>query len=307
MRLYGSEDNHRWAGFEHRPGDIVISTRSKCGTTLAQMVCALLVFQDPDLPAPLAEISPWLDSSAEPLDAVRDRLASQRHRRIIKTHTPLDGLPLDPRVTYLVVGRHPLDVAVSLYHHGQNIDRARFAELSGQPPLTGPTGPLPDWFRTWVDPSSPVDEQLDTLPGLVHHITDARACSHEVDVVLVRYEELVEDAPAQMRAVAARLGISVSEDRWPSLVKAASFDAMRCRAPRFVPDRLGVLKDPEAFFRSGRPGDGQRVLGDDDLALYHRRISELASPEVIAWLHGDPPTGPATSTGRGAAAPRVSR
>jgi sulfotransferase family protein len=43
------------------------------------------------------------------------QLAAQEHRRFIKTHTPLDGIPLDPRVTYLVTARHPLDVAVSLY------------------------------------------------------------------------------------------------------------------------------------------------------------------------------------------------
>lgn len=26
-----------------------------------QMICALLVFQTPDLPAPLAELSPWME------------------------------------------------------------------------------------------------------------------------------------------------------------------------------------------------------------------------------------------------------
>jgi hypothetical protein len=33
----------------------VISTRSKSGTTWAQMICALLVFQHPVLSAPLPE------------------------------------------------------------------------------------------------------------------------------------------------------------------------------------------------------------------------------------------------------------
>lgn len=69
MRRYGSEPNQRWTGFEHRPGDIVISTRSKCGTTLAQMMCAILVFGTPDLPTPLSEISPWLDWDVEPVEA----------------------------------------------------------------------------------------------------------------------------------------------------------------------------------------------------------------------------------------------
>jgi len=56
------EDSTRWLGFPFRDGDIVISTRSKTGTTWVQMICALLIFQTPELPAPLAQLSPWLGS-----------------------------------------------------------------------------------------------------------------------------------------------------------------------------------------------------------------------------------------------------
>jgi hypothetical protein len=53
------EDSGRWTGFPFRPGDIVISTRSKSGTTWAQMICALLIFQRADLPARLGDLSPF--------------------------------------------------------------------------------------------------------------------------------------------------------------------------------------------------------------------------------------------------------
>ena len=102
------------------------------------MICALLVLGTPELPAPLTVLSPWLDWLGEPQDTVYDRLAAQPHRRFIKTHTPLDGVPLDPRVHYVVVARHPLDMAVSLYHQAGNLDRVRIAELTGQPAPTGP-------------------------------------------------------------------------------------------------------------------------------------------------------------------------
>src|ERR1043166_462721 len=111
------EDSARWLGFPYRDGDIVISTRSKTGTTWVQMICALLVFQTPRIPASISELSPWLDHLIAPREQVLALLAGQRHRRFIKTHTPLDGLPLDPRASYLVTARHPLDAAVSLYHH----------------------------------------------------------------------------------------------------------------------------------------------------------------------------------------------
>jgi aryl sulfotransferase len=96
------EDSARWTGFPFRAGDIVISTRSKTGTTWVQMICALLIFQTPDLPAGLGQLSPWLDFLTSPRDEVYARLAAQEHRRFIKTHTPLDGIPFDRRATYIV-------------------------------------------------------------------------------------------------------------------------------------------------------------------------------------------------------------
>src|SRR5215208_7222068 len=122
-------DSGRWDGFAFRPGDVVISTPPKCGTTWTQMLCALLIFDGPDFPAPLADLSPWLDMCTRPLAEVTAALAVQNHRRFIKTHTPLDGIPLRADVTYLVVGRDPRDVAISLEHHHANVDKERFLEL----------------------------------------------------------------------------------------------------------------------------------------------------------------------------------
>src|SRR6202161_4250077 len=98
------EDSARWLGFPFRDGDIVISTRSKTGTTWVQMICALLVFRTPELPDRLSVLSPWLDWLITPKDDVYALLEAQDHRRFIKTHTPLDGVPEDQRVTYIVTG-----------------------------------------------------------------------------------------------------------------------------------------------------------------------------------------------------------
>ncbi len=154
------EDSGRWSDFPFRPGDIVISTRSKSGTTWMQMICALLVFQTPELPAPLSQLSPWLDWLVVPQRQVYAELAAQRHRRFIKTHTPLDGVPIEPQVSYIVVARHPLDMAVSLYHQGDNIDRERLRQLTGAPPSDTPTAqrlPLGSPFAmSWLWPCGQV-------------------------------------------------------------------------------------------------------------------------------------------------------
>ena len=49
-------DSARWGGFAFRPGDIVISTPPKCGTTWMQTLCAMLVFDATEFNPPLAEI-----------------------------------------------------------------------------------------------------------------------------------------------------------------------------------------------------------------------------------------------------------
>jgi hypothetical protein len=281
------DDNGRWEDFPFRQGDIVLSTRSKSGTTWVQMICALFVFQTAELPAPLAELSPWLDWRVVPRDEVLATLAAQRHRRFIKTHTPLDGLPLDPRATYVVVARDPLDLAVSLYHHGENLDRARIATLTGQPPPdhVAPRPPLPEWLRAWVEWEGSPRESLDSLPGVLHHLTDAWARRSEGNVVLVHYDDLSRDLAATMRRLADRLGFDVPADRWPVLVEAAGFEAMRDRADELAPDRRGALRDRRRFFRRGTSGAGREALGPEGVARYEARTRALAPGDLLAWLH----------------------
>lgn len=280
------EDSARWWDFAFRPGDIVVSTRSKSGTTWVQMICLLLVFGTPELPDRLGELSPWLDHLVRPKGEVFARLAAQAHRRVIKTHTPLDGVPLQASATYIVVGRHPLDVAVSLYHHSNNIDRRRMAELTGRPEaVRPPPPPLHEWLVGFVDWDGDPREWLDTLPGALLHLSDAWARRDEPNIVLMHYDDLVTDLDGSMRRLAGSLGIPVDEERWPALVHAATFDAMRDGAS--APDTLGVLKDPAAFFRRGSSGEGPALLTAAEQAHYRDRVAAMAPADLLAWLQPD--------------------
>src|SRR5437660_3703487 len=169
VRRYRSlvSDSGRWDGFQFRDDDIVISTPPKCGTTWMQMLCALLIFRTPELPRRLTELSPWLDMQTAARDDVVAALDAQAHRRFIKSHTPLDGLPYDERVTYICVGRDPRDVAVSWDNHFENINLPVFldarvsavgledlAEVMPEGPPIPPQDPR-ERFWQWVDDDSP--------------------------------------------------------------------------------------------------------------------------------------------------------
>jgi hypothetical protein len=278
----GLTDSERWQGFPLRGDDIVLSVPSKCGTTWVQMICALLVFQTAELPEPLTMLSPWLDMRLRPVEDVVRVLDGQRHRRFIKTHTPLDGLPQRSAVSYLVVGRDPLDVAVSMDHHRGNLDEETFQRLLGDEPARRER-PADQRERVlqWIHDERPVD----SLRGVIHHLHQAWERRDEQGVILVHHADLSRDLEGQMRLIAGRLGIEVPSGRWPALAEAAGFAAMRERADQLAPDeRLGLFTSRNAFFRSGRPGQGREILKPDDLAGYDALLRSLAGQDFREWV-----------------------
>ena len=286
------EDSARWLDFVYRPGDIVISTRSKSGTTWMQMLCALLVFRTATLPRPLGELSPWLDWLGVDADDLYSQLDAQTHRRIIKTHTPLDGNPLSPDALYIVVARHPLDAAASLYHQNSNIDRDRLAELTGNQSGGTTDRPRPsvaEWLNAWIDWDGPIIDgttnNLDSLPGVMWHLSDAWARREEANVILVRYEDLLADLPAEMRRLATALDTDIDDATIAQLARAATFEEMRRHSDELAPDPGRILKSRAAFFRQGTSGAAAEVLSPDDVARYRTRIDGLAPASLVNWLH----------------------
>jgi hypothetical protein len=183
---------------------------------------------------------------------------------------------LDPRAAYVVVVRDPLDLAVSLFHQGDNIDRERVAELSGGPArLSPPRPPLAQWLRDWTLAETDRTDSMDSLEGVVHHTADAWSRRGSGLVHVVAYADLVADLEGQMRFLAGLLEIPVAAEAWPGLVTAASFDSMRREAADRAPGGRGVLKDPAAFFRRGRPGAGRVALAPVDVAAYEARVRRL--------------------------------
>lgn len=293
----GSYDSSRWDGFVFRSGDVVVCAPQKCGTTWVQMICALLIFQTDQLPAPLALVSPWLDSKTEPLTEVTARLDAQQHRRFIKTHTPLDGLPGAGSCTYLCVARDPRDVVISSYHAFLNINvaagreaqRAAGASVDEVPSAATPRKPdFQTWFRFWVDSPPPPANPVGSLAGLCAHLHTSWEQRDSPNVVLVHYRNLENDLESEMRRIADALEINVDDTAWASLVPAAAFEAMRSRADELVPEIHvpRVWHDSREFFHAGKSDQWRTLLSDTDLARYQHRLDELdLSPDFRGWLH----------------------
>ncbi|MEY2431381.1 MAG: aryl sulfotransferase [Acidimicrobiaceae bacterium] len=301
LRRYRSllADSQRWEGFEFRDGDIVISTPSKCGTTWMQMICALLVFQDPELSGPLTKLSPWMDVQTDTIDNVRAALDAQTHRRFIKTHTPFDGLPHDERVTYISVGRDLRDAGLSWDNHFRNMNlevvlNARveavgmddIAELIPDA-LPDPSSELIERFWHWVDHDGRQSEGFSGLKAALHHLSTFWEHRDDDNVALFHYADLKADLEREMRRLASILNIQVPEEKWPRLVTAATFDRMRDRAEQLAPQVSvdGFWNDSARFFNEGSSGQWRSLLNDDDVARYEARARSLAPPDLIDWVH----------------------
>ena len=152
-------DSSRWESLAVRPDDIVIATYPKCGTTWTQRIVDLLVFQDP-APRAIADSSVWLD--ARIFGALEDNLATleaQAHRRFMKSHLPLDALPIYDTVKYIHVARDGRDAFMSWHNHARGFRpeaKMRIGAVIMGDPLLAPLlggGPPPEsaaYATRWV-------------------------------------------------------------------------------------------------------------------------------------------------------------
>ncbi len=285
-------DNRRWEGFQFRPSDIVISTPAKCGTTWTQMLCALLIFDSPHFPAPLSELSPWLDQSIRRLDDVRRVYTGQQHRRFIKTHTPLDGLPVREDVFYVVVGRDPRDVMISMEHHRANMDLERVLTLRDEAVGNDDLDTLPQPVAASDDPTErfrmfvrETQHGVLSLTHLLHHLDTGWQLRRSPNVVLCHYADYSTDLPGEIVRLAGALEIDVTPARARELAAEASLDKMRDRAEDVLPNAGAIWKDDRAFFRSGSFGEWRSRVNDDDLAEYDQTVNAIASPDLASWTH----------------------
>ena len=284
-------DSTRWDYFTPRADDIVIATSYKAGTTWTQAIVAHLLFPDGDLPAPVGELSPWLDMRVRPLEVVLNRLSAQTHRRFIKTHLPLDGLPYHERVRYLYVSRDARDVFMSLWNHYTNLTDVALERYNGTPERVGDELPPPPddvrtFWREWLTRGS-FDWEQDGWPYWSHfsNVQSFWNARHLPNVQLVHYSDLLEDTEREVRFIAGFLGIELPDSEWPRIAKAVSFDEMRQNGATYVPGGGEHWKGgAETFLHKGTNGRWRDVLTDDDLALYDAACDRVLTPECRKWL-----------------------
>lgn len=208
-----AEGRNYGLAFPLHPTDVVITPYGKSGTTwLQQIVHGLRTRGDMDFDD-ISRVVPWLETS---YDLGLDLQAPQRgHPRAFKSHLNWYDVPKGGR--YIVSIRDPKDVLVSGY---------RFME---------------GWFfepgsidiTTWAADFMADREQ----GGYWRHLRSWWEQRQQPNVLLLCYEEMVQDLPGAVRTVAAFIGIPLDDELLAIVVRQSSLDFMLAHKDRFD-DRL---------------------------------------------------------------------
>lgn len=231
----------------------------------------------------IAEISPWVDLRIMPPDLL-DILEAQQHRRILKTHLPVDALNFSPKAKYIYIGRDGRDVLWSLYNHHANANQLWYDAINDTPGRVGPPIERADpdirrYFRTWLDqdgaPFWPYWENIATW----------WAIRDLPNVLLVHFTDLKRDLEGEMRKIAAFLGCDIPEDRWPEILEHCTFDWMKAHAENMSPLGGAIFEGgATTFINKGVNGRWKDVLTPEDIAAYEQRALTELGPECARWL-----------------------
>jgi aryl sulfotransferase len=287
-------DSRRWRNYRPRSDDIIIAGYPKCGTTWMQRIVGLLVFQNPQ-PIPIMQISAWIDRRfPQSIEAVIAQIETQEHRRFLKAHMPLDGLPFYEGVKYIHVARDGRDACMSFHNHVmgftnpmlQILDRAGLEDETVARPYPRPLPDAAQHFHRWITEGA-IPGHEDGSPSMsFYHFErtwwDARK---HPNVLLVHYNDLTLDLSSEMHRIAEFLGISIDPGQWSELVQAASFNAMRRDGDALMGKTASLFKDgSQGFFFKGTNGRWRNVVSEEDLALYDAKLASMLSPACAQWV-----------------------
>ncbi len=273
-------DNRRWDRVAIRPDDVIVVTPPKSGTTWMQTIIALLLSGNPEVDPQLAQTMPWVDIRLRAVDDLAKGLDARSDRRSMKSHTPMDGLPLHGQAQYLCVFRHPLDVHFSFRNHTRIVPMPVFKAWYPEDDPDGAT------FRHFLDGGPEgFDGDLAPLAHILRHYQAAKTLADRPNVHLFHYADMLRDLPRAVARVAGIMGITHPDDLMAQLVQAATFDNMKAHADRYVPAaRKGAFASESGFFHRGTCGQWHDVLTQAEVAAYDAVMNAELSQADRAWL-----------------------
>lgn len=231
---------NRWLPDTVYPDDVFVVSYQKSGNTWVRFIIANLIKRDAE-----ETIDFYTSNNYVPEVDRHSRIISSLPRpRMIKSHAPFQS-PY-PNVIYCV--RDGRDVYVSYYFHRRDslLPGMTFGEFLARPKHHP---------CLWSE-----------------HVDSWLRAERQPRMIVVRYEDLSQDAEREALRIASFLGLDPTADQLRQAVAQSSFENMR----RLEMERGRPYKaeGPELFMRRGQPGNWKEYFGEKEKELFKQREGE---------------------------------
>ena len=229
----------------------------------------------------ISQVVPWIELAT---DLGQDLNAQQAASpRCFKTHCWYDHCPKGGK--YIVVVRDPVDVALSFYKF--------FEGWFFEPGEVG----VEEFVREfWLARGEPQSEMQNA--SYFHHLLSWWKHAQDENVLWVFFEDMKEDLEAQVRRVAAFMGLEPSEDTISVAVKHSSFGFMKEHEAQFDEHMSKQMRNaacglaPDAGMQGGKinqgkSGHAKTALPDDLVEDIHRKWRQVLTPVLGAASYSE--------------------
>jgi aryl sulfotransferase len=223
------------------------------------------------------------------------KLNAQQHRRLLKSHLPLDALPYYPQVKYIVVGRDARDVFMSFWNHYSNFTDATYARLNDPNGRVGDPMPrcpadIHECWANWINRGWFAWES-EGYPhsGNLSHTQSWWNFRHLENILFVHFNDLLSNLPAEIARIAGYLQIDLPEAAFTTIAQRLSFASVKQSAAMMLPMPAEAAQNTwkqglDAFFFKGTNGRWREVLSAAELLMYEQAKTRVLTPNCARWL-----------------------
>jgi len=259
------------SNFLPRESDILITTGAKAGTTWMQQILHQLRSGGDDQFLAIDDVAPWLELPRPELTQgeIQSRYEAMKNPRIFKTHCTYEQTPGIDTVHIILTFRDPRDCCISFFHHLNDMtDEARETHNIPKPEN------LDNYVEKWLE-----------IGSWYRNVASWWPHREKSNILLLRYEDLVNDLPSGMDTILRFLNWELSVEQKEKAIEYSSFPWMKENADRFIMQRDGKpLFKPGGFIRRGKTGDGKLRLSPEHNKAIVEKAHEILEEVCLEFI-----------------------
>jgi aryl sulfotransferase len=273
-------DSAQWNGFAFRDDDVVVNTFGKSGTTWTQAILVQLLHGAPVAPR-VGNICRWVDCGFDQ-EGRMDAVEAQTHRRVLKSHLPLDALVFSPKAKYVHVSRDGRDVIWSAHNHLYNMNdgfytRMKAHPLASSPPQKRPPADRRTYFLECLEKGEVMGSDF------FDHTRGWWGARDLPNVYLLHFQNLKDDLPGQVEKLADFLEIELDAGNREKVLKHVSFEHMKEHADTMFPG-MPMKEGGRTFINKGTNGRWRDELTAEDIAAYEAKALAGMGEDCAHWV-----------------------